>query len=44
MADKVRFIPDCVMYCEYCGGMMIEASIGSTNLACIQCGRVKYGN
>lgn len=40
---KVKVFPPHVMDCEYCGGPMVAAPRGSQNLACIQCGRVKYG-
>ena len=38
----MKFIPDHVMFCEYCQGLMLEAPIGSQTLACIECGVVKY--
>jgi len=40
---KVRFIPPHVMIHEGCAGKMLEAPIGSFNLACMKCGVVKYG-
>ena len=40
---KVPFIPDHVMIHEGCGGQMLEAPLGSLNLACMKCGLVKYG-
>lgn len=41
---KVAFIPPYVMLHEDCGGQMLEAPLGSLNLACIKCGFVKYGD
>ena len=42
-------IPPLVMMCEYCmekgiRAGMYPAPIGSTTLACITCGHVKYGS
>jgi len=40
---KIEVFPPVVMFCEYCGGTMHEAPRGSQTIACIGCGRVKYG-
>ncbi len=40
---KIPFIPPHVMIHEGCGGQMLEAPLGSLNLACMKCGLVKYG-
>ncbi len=40
---SVAFIPPYVMIHEGCGGQMLEAPLGSLNLACMTCGLVKYG-
>ncbi len=46
---RVPMVPPLVMLCEYCEekgirGGMYPAPIGSTTLACITCGYVKYGS
>jgi hypothetical protein len=40
---NVPLIPAYVMIHEGCGGQMLEAPLGSLNLACMKCGLVKYG-
>lgn len=40
---RVQVFPPVIMDCEFCGGPMVSAPRGSQNMACIQCGRVKYG-